>query len=110
MAKANADYDKLLRYAKADLEHFRSRYARTEQALLDAIGDHPARAAIMGMVKAHAQNSVDVANATQQVDRYAGLLDKRTSGPADGMGADDTSNETPPVATSDAPTSGRRVK
>lgn len=82
MPKANADYGKLLRHTKADLAEFKSRAKRTERAIMDAIGDHPARARIVQLIESHAQNVHDVAYGTGQVERYQRLVDKQNETPA----------------------------
>lgn len=77
MAKANADYDRLLRHTQADLSHFALRLKRSTVELEKLLAKVPERARIMQVIEHHGRNQMDVADAQANVGRYTALLAKR---------------------------------
>lgn len=89
MAKNNADYEKMLRYAQADLAHFEGRLDRTGAELAELLEKVPARERIMQLVEAHGANMHDVAVTAEAVERYSRLVAKKTAPAADATGSTD---------------------
>lgn len=83
MAKANADYEKLLRYAKADLDAFKARLDVTGSELARLLAKVPERERIMQLLSRHGQNVTDHAAAVANVDRYQRLSDTKHAAETD---------------------------
>ena len=86
MAKANADYGKLLRYARVDMEHYATRSKITFDALTTLLADLPERARIWQLIERHALNYADFVNASDAVARYERLVERQAEGAASADG------------------------
>lgn len=110
MAKANADYEKLHRYAVADLVHYEQRVHGMRSKLENMLANVPERAAVMQLVEHFAVDIANRANAAGDVERYERLLAKRDN-PSNGQeSAPEPQSESEPEQDAPASGTGRRSR
>lgn len=70
MPKANSDYEKLARHARADVPFYAQRVKRVAEEINKLLKGHPESAKIMQLVDHYAVDKVNHSNAVDAAERY----------------------------------------